>query len=304
MKKKLKQATSLTLASAITLASCSPNGTNLLNTNDVQETKKTIDTNELLEECVIQLTQEDQQLMNYCIGLIDELMTDSSKAKAFISAPNAFLEQYGSEYEGELDEGLIEMLKVLAHDDIKESIENKDFKRFTDLCGKYDVFSIPRTVRDTLELITDKKSIKKIASNFATNFKVIDNSMSIKSIVFINAIIAITLVVVYVAVYDTVVVTEDVEVDGGDDNIKYISNKKLKIQSQMSRNHIVPSALTFYRLNTTEKMDTLYINKWVEEQYKLINDFLIENDELYAINQEYRNSIQQIIKGMLLKEIL
>lgn len=126
MKKKLQKLTSLTLASAITLASCSPNGTNLLNADEVQEeTKKAIDASELLEKCVIQLTPEDQALMEYCVGLIEELMTDSEKAKAFIASPKDFIAQHGS-FDGELDEGMIEMMKFLAHEDIKQAIEQQD----------------------------------------------------------------------------------------------------------------------------------------------------------------------------------
>ena len=305
MKKKLKQATSLTLATTITLASCSPNGTYLFHSDEMQEeTKKDVDTINLLEKCVVELTPEDQQIMDYYIGLIDELMNDSKKAKAFIDSPQNFLSEQANTYEGELDEGIIEIIKVLAYEDVKEAIRNKDFKTFTALCKKYDIISIPKIVRDTLEVISDKRLIKKIVTNANMDeYATVNHSLNEVSPVYC-ACLLVFVGVVAIALAEVAVSVDFIS--SGNSTLmskapqQNLQNSNTSFIEQSKDMRITPSALIFYKLKSKEDIN-LYTNDWVEQQYQLIDNFLMQNNVNYTNNESYRTSIQQIIKGLLLQ---
>lgn len=165
-------------------------------------------------------------------------------------------------------------------------------------------------MRDTLEVLSDSKTMRKIAANYGGmmgNNTVImqQNPQSI----FLVACAVFLVGVVAVAVAEVALAVDFVS--SGDPEPKepkeleptlFRSYRTFRLKAM--DNQITPSALTLYKLNANESINTVYASDWVEEQYQLADNFLMQNDTNYANNAEYRAGIQQIIKGILLNYTL
>lgn len=130
-----------TVASGILASSCT-NGGNVLNPIDEEYLDMETRAGNLGESVVsISLSfSEKEKAFIYAIGEIAiKILESPDYAKVFANDPDAVLREYGCNEKIEKADQIIKFIIALGNDDIRESIFNKDIKKFLDLCEYYNL---------------------------------------------------------------------------------------------------------------------------------------------------------------------
>lgn len=307
-KKNVKKTVSVSLAGAILMSSCSPQ--NIIEYEELERNNATTknapkhskqSSEDWLSSCIIPLSEEDKQLINLCINLMDDILKNKEVAEQFSKNPQLYFEERGYTYVGELDSGLIQLALAAADEDIRHSIEMQDAKLFVNLCIQKGLLSIPSNLDITQSIngqITDKEQLKNFLSLHGYDLLDDDNS-SLRDNNAEVAVEAVTLL--YVA--GIVVVAALVAV--GAFIVACVEGGEVpKPMEPIKPTNLEISPLSLWLFNNSASSIDAPINTWVETQYKLIDDILMENCPNYVSNTTYREQLRKIILANLWSYIL
>lgn len=274
VRKLMDKNISVGLAGSVLLASCTSNG--VPPPNDVlqvgmKQVKRVqgypVDDDFFYHSTVIELTNEDEQLMELFSNLAQDILTDPDMASLFVNDPEGYLAQFGYEYTGRIDAGLLQMATAFADDEIRNAIERGDIDDFIGLCSSRGLLSLPSGLNEA----NIKEQIKLFSNNVFVDG---DPAMSIVTILLV-----IALVVVFVAV-----IGPDCD-DPPCYGFSYDRLSPLTLWAYDSPNTYIPS------------------EEWVSAQYEMIEGFLNVYDERFVMDEEYHNTLENIIKSTLIQNL-
>ena len=292
MNKKVQKVTSLTLASSIMLASCSPNGTSTLNTISAEDQAEMTASQKqkLLKSCVISMSKEDIQLAEVCSKLASDLLKDEMMAKEFAKSPAAFMQKQGYAYTGELDRKFVQMVSAFADDDIRKAMQEKDFERFASLCREKNLVTLPQETLDTINILTAKRIAKRGMSGDLQQPKTSD---TIEDFSCVAAALAIAIVV---AIAFVVIIGPDGDTNHGNNN--YTDAIAPTVAGDVDL-----GAYGVFTLNKECASDVPY-NAYIEEQCFLADQLLKETDPVYVSNVKYQDVVKRTVQGTILNSIM
>lgn len=316
-KKKVQKTVSVSLASSILLSSCSPQ--NILNYGEIEEannkqmqrvSKRSKQSNEdLLSSCLLPLSEEDKQLITLCINLTNDILQDKDVAARFSENPQSYFAEKGYTYTGDFNSGLIQLALAAADEDIRKAVENQNAKLFINLCIQKGLLSIPSnldiTKSDTSQSI-DKNELSAFLSSHGYDLllnndgTVIDNEADIAvEGVALLYVAGIVVVAALVAVGLFVFACIEGEIDDIDKPIEKPIDRPI-----INPGNLETSPLSLWLFNSSANTIDAPISIWVETQYNLIDEILMENYPPYANNAAYRAQLGKIIKANLWSYIL
>lgn len=86
--------------------------------------------------------------------ILDRILKDSLFAKRFSENPNLVLQEYGCEQKIDTLDPIYKIISSLGKDDLRISIQQKDLRRFLELCDKYELLASENSFRVYLDSST------------------------------------------------------------------------------------------------------------------------------------------------------
>lgn len=134
--------------------------TNLLKTKIKQTTNDNVNTTPdytgMIVPMEVQINDTDREYILAIQALATDVVENKALAQRLVSSPATVLAEYGYTGNLDIDDAMLELVKVFADDDINQAIRNEDLTSFLQLCKQKGL------IDKTTYLLTDQPTLEKL----------------------------------------------------------------------------------------------------------------------------------------------